>query len=224
MPINSEVSNVSRRRFLTVAGGAAAASSVATGMNLRSARAMADKSISADYPLIIDVSKADHADNPPSYRTESGVDAHTIKKVKKDQTFAWRVQTRNDPNNHYQLAILFANKLTPFVDIKSGKPVYTFYGSEDDEHNGGIGKNAKIDNLTKGSFEYYVAVYDSDTGQLYIDDPTIIIGDGKLAAEADLIAAKGELKKAAAAYPAKSDQIQSIEKSLRDLIEELKKH
>jgi hypothetical protein len=66
-------------------------------------------------------------------------------------------------------------------------------------------------------------VFDRKLTQIYVDDPSIIIGDGLIAAEKNLIKASNELKKAASEYALKRDKIRSIEKQLGLLIDELKK-
>jgi serine/threonine protein kinase len=75
----------------------------------------------------------------------------------------------------------------------------------------------------KEEYDYYVVVFDRKITQLYVDDPSIIIGEGLLAAEKNLIKANRDLERAASEDIAKREKIRAIEKQLRLLIEELKK-
>lgn len=222
MPRNSDASNVTRRWFLALAGGAAAANSLAAGLDPEPTHAAPVAPAVADYPVFVDVSNADSVKNRPKY-TVNGKDATIVDGVLHDQKFSWQVLTKSHPDNKYHLAIIFKNGSTPFE--KNGKPVYVFYGTEQDEGAGGLGIDAKIStSVTFGEeYDYYIVVFDHKIAQLYVDDPSIIIGDGLIAAEKNLIKASRDLERVVSKDAAKREKIRAIEGQLRSLIDELKK-
>jgi|HubBroStandDraft_6_1064221.scaffolds.fasta_scaffold01852_5 hypothetical protein len=223
MPRNPDVSSVSRRLFLALAGGAAAANTLAAGFDPEPTQTAPVAPAVADYPVLVDVRTADSVKNRPKYTVRQN-DATIVDGVLIGQKFSWQVWTKSHPDNKYHLAVIFKNGLTPFVDANS-QPKYAFYGTEQDEGTGGLGIDAKIGpKVTPGEeYDYYVVVFDRKLTQIYVDDPSIIIGDGLIAAEKNLIKASNELKKAASEYALKRDKIRSIEKQLGLLIDELKK-
>jgi hypothetical protein len=130
----------------------------------------------------------------------------------------------------HHLAVMFVGD-TPFVDNKDQQhKVWAFHGSDMDEANDGIGKDASISSKLKegDSFEFLIGIWDEDdTSKIksFTVDPTIIIGKGGsgiASAIAKLSAADGLLMKAAEAYPPKSDEIKSIEDRVTTLIAQLK--
>jgi hypothetical protein len=224
MPRNPDVLDVSRRWFLALAGGAAAANSLAAGLDPELTQAARATPAIADYPVTVDVRNADNVNNPPKYTTPKLNDAGSVAGVSPGEKFSWRVWTKSHPDNQYHLAVVFKDGSTPFVDANK-KPVYVFYGTEQDEGVGGLGINAKIGpGVSKGDeYDYYVVVFDRKLAQIYVNDPSIIIGDALFAAEKNLIKAHKELNKAASEFAAKREKIRDIEKQLGFLIDELKK-
>jgi hypothetical protein len=226
MPRNSDVSNLSRRWFLAVAGGAAAANAFAARTDSELTQAALAPPPVADYPVKIDVRNADNLNKHPKYSTPKLSNASTVSGVSAGEKFSWRAQTKYDPSNQYHLAIIFKNGSTPFVDARTGTvPIPAFYGTENDEAAGGLGINAKISqSVTDGDeFDYYVVVFDHKLNQIYIDDPVIIIGDEQLVAERKLIKAEKELKTISLSNPADNEQLQKIEDDLGKLVAKLKK-
>lgn len=213
MPRNSDASNVSRRQFLTVAGTLAATGHLFVGKASSAVPATTARRTKANHVVTIDVTK-----KPIAYSTPELPDASTLP-VSATEVVTWKANT---PGSKHHLALLFYPD-TPFID-KNGDPVFAFHGSENEEGNG-IGINASIDPKASGWYDYCVAVWDESKMKTYTDDPTIIIGDGKLsakAARAKLIAAQKELKRVAQTYPPVSEQIKSIESELQKIIDELK--
>ena len=208
MALNADSSNVNRRRFLVVSG-AAAASSLALGSSLGSTQALATAPV--DPLVTIDITKS-----PISY-TVSGNNAYRLA-VKGGDTVNWKATTTG-PKHH--LAILFV-KETPFSLNK--QPVYAFHGSEIDEAGAGIG--GSIDANASGTYEYYVAVFDSATNLTYTDDPKIMVGSGNLTVDAELkelILLHSELEDVAArSDPTLRKKIESIDEKLEKLIDKLK--
>jgi hypothetical protein len=212
MAINSEVSNASRRRFLTVAG-AAATCYIVVGKASSAEAARTHPRTKPDFVVTIDVTK-----NPIAYTLADSSDASELH-VSAGKVVTWKSIT---PGSKHHLALVFYPD-TPFID-KNNNPVFAFHGSESDEGNG-IGINASIDPNASGWYDYCVAVWDESKSRTYTDDPTIMIGDGKLttkAARAKLIAVEKELKKVAQYYPPASEQLKSIGTELQNIIHELK--
>src|SRR5580658_1680840 len=158
MSKNIEAVNVTRRRFLAVAGSVAATSSLVHGEDSTLFAAPPPSTPVADYPVTIDVSDP----NNIKYSTPTQGDASILDKVTTGQTFTWTVK----PLSKFHLAILFP--ITPFS-------VHGFMGSQDDAGQGKIG--GKI-TATVGDYKYWVVVHDDATGKTYIHDPKIIVGRG----------------------------------------------
>lgn len=210
MSRGSDVSNVSRRQFLAVAGTVGAASSVALGE--ASSFAPAPPPAPVRHPVTIDVTTT----NRISYVDGSGHNVYRLT-VKAGDGVTWKAKTTG---TKHHVTILFL-KDTPLIDANN-KPVYAVHGSEGDEAGSGIG--GMIDPGASGAYEYYVAVFDNDTGLTYTDDPKIIVGGGGTRdTRTELIEAAGELKQAAlSSPPAQREKIESIENRLEELIDQLK--
>jgi hypothetical protein len=218
MSRNKDVSNISRRRFLEVAGSMAVAGRAAVAKDASSAPASPPPP-TADYSVTVEVTNTNL--KPIKYHTPSQNDASIIKNVAKNQTFTWAVKTLSSGN--YRLTILFLNA-TPFVDAH-GNPVYAFGGSESEGGQGKIG--GKIaPTVPDGTYKYYVAIFDDTTGVTYTDDPKIIVGGGREdEAKRRIALALDDLKDAYAGLsgrPKVQKQIQSIEHDLDHVIDELK--
>jgi hypothetical protein len=212
MSENSVTSRVSRRRFLTVAGTVAAASSLGSGTASAVAQQAPTPPISVDYPVTIDVA----ADNTLSYKV-GGKSADPLN-INANQTVTWKVN-----GTKYHLTILFKKKKTPLVD-PNGKPLNAVHGSEQDE--GTLKVGGKIGGGAKGhSYKYAVAVFDDVTNETYSDDPKIIVGTGLEDAKEELASALDEVKEAEVALsdrPKQREQAKSIENQLEHLIADLK--
>jgi hypothetical protein len=208
MSRNFDAGNVNRRQFLAAAGTVAAASSFALGQDSDPAQT-SHPLTAADYVVTIDVTttpisyKAQDAQGNVVNMPNNGLMVSPKDKVR------WKVHTRH---NHHHLTIGFFNTpTTPLVDA-SGYPLYSVSGSEADEATNKIG--GMIDLNATGTYKYSVRGKDDDPqGMPFADDPTIIVGH--LSARAMLIEAQGELKQV-------KDQIESIEKQLGAVIDELK--
>jgi len=224
MSKNTEVSNVSRRLFLTVAGGAAAANSFAVGEAVSSA-VNPLPSNPTNYLVTIDVST-----NPISYSYTDGSGKHRANRltVSGNDTIAWNVTTPpySAGRPKYHITILCV-KETPLVDKKhNNNPLFEIHGSEIEANAGTV--MANIDTDASGSYEYYVAVTDDNTGQTYTDDPKIIVGgkgtyeQGELIKNANhLIAEAHKLEDAAGSNRGLKEKIQSIEKDLEEVVQKL---
>jgi hypothetical protein len=208
MSRNFDAGNVNRRQFLAAAGTVAAASSFALGQDSDSAQTNHPLT-AADYVVTI------NATNLPtiSYSAKDGqgnvvhMPNNGLMVSPKDKV-RWKVHTRR---NHHHLTIGFFNTpTTPLVDT-SNNPLYSVSGTEADEATNKIG--GMIDPNATGTYKYSVRGKDDDEGTPFTDDPTIIVGH--LSAKAMLIEAQGELKQV-------KDQIESIEKQLGAVIDELK--
>lgn len=211
MSRKSESSNVSRRHFLAVVGSVAAASPFALGKSVSSAQPPPASS-PVDYPITIDITTP----NTFKYSTPTQSDASVLKNVTANQTFTWAVKTPKAGN--YRVTIFFLKK-TPFADVNK-KPVFAFEG---DSGHGGVG--GKISGSPSiGTYKYYVAVFDDESGLTCTDDPKIIVGDGD-DARTEIALALGDLKDADAkltSRPKLQRQIEYVEHKLEHLIDDLK--
>jgi hypothetical protein len=213
MSENSATSRVSRRRFLTVAGTVAAASSLGPGTASALAQPAPTPPISVDYPVTIYLLP----NNKLSYKV-GGNDANPLT-VNANQTVTWKV---NNSGKGYHVTILFKDKKTPLVD-SSGKPLNAVHGSEQDE--GTLKVGGTIGGGAKGhSYKYAVAVFDDANNETYSDDPKIIVGTGLQDAKEELASALDEVKEAEVALasrPKQREQAKSIENQLEHLIADL---
>ena len=224
MSKNTEVSSVSRRLFLAVAGGAAAANSFAVGETVSSAVKPACPKPTS-YAVTIDVRT-----DPFSYSaTDACGNTHKANRhaVTGGDSAAWNVKTplATGATLNYHITI-FCVKETPLVDFNTGtNPVFALHGATAEANAGTV--KAKIDTEASGSYEYYVAITDDNTGITYTDDPKIIVGGGGTYEQAliknanDLIEEAHKLKDAAGSDRALKDRIQSIEKNLGEVVHNL---
>jgi plastocyanin len=198
MPTAIDSSNLTRRRFLAVASTAAAASSMSVGTELGSSQSTP---VQVHYVVTIDVRSGSF-----SYTVSPKGDPHNLE-VNRGDEVKWLVKTSGPKHRGAALFI----KTTPFIDAH-GNPVRPFHWSDTDEtstgYSAGLAQN-------KGTHEYCVAVFDENTGQLYLDDPKIIVGGAALDARAEIIEAEGELKDV-------REKILSIEKKLGNATQKLK--
>jgi hypothetical protein len=206
MSSNADASNVSRRRFLAVAGTVAAASSFAAGGDASSGPApfpFLSPPPRATYPVTIDVSDSSNF----KYSTPTQPDASTLRDVKPGQTFTWVVANVSN----YYLAILFP--ITPFA-------VHAFIGSQDDAIQGKIGGAITA---TDGDYKYWVVVHNYATGKSHTNDPKIIVGKG-FDAEHEIHLALGDLNMAnekLSRKPELQEGIKRVENELKEIIRQL---
>jgi hypothetical protein len=203
MSKNVDAANVTRRRFLAVAGSVAATSSLVPGKDSTLFAAPSPPTPVADYPVAIDVSDPTNI----KYSTPAQGDASTLDKVTTGQTFTWTLK----PLSKFHLAILFPK--TPFS-------VHGFMGSQDDASQGKIG--GKI-TATVGGYKYWVIAHDDATGKTFIHDPKIIVGRG-FDAEDEIDFALDDLKVAdekLSKKPELQERIHAVEKALNDIIHQL---
>jgi len=211
MSTDSDASSVSRRQFLAVASGAAAAGSISVGKVLASPPPPPPP---VSYTVTIDVSSGS-----PSYSVSPTGNPRRLY-VKDGDTVKWKATTRAA---HHRLTILFV-KETPFIDVKSKRPVYAFHGNEADEGGVGIGGTATLDPIASGAYEYSVAVFDDDNVLLtYTDDPKIIVGSGNIVTPSEVEVLTGVLQelKGLKTPPDQREKIKSIEEELKELINKL---
>jgi hypothetical protein len=197
---NSDVTNVTRRRFLTVAGTVAATSSFSVGK---------DSSLSQTVPAPTPVKylvTIDVRSGSISYSVSPTIDPH-IMKVNVNDEITWQVKSAGSHPKHHAAVLFIAT--TPFLDT-NGQPATTFQWSDSDDANIGVGGGKT---QTKGTHEYCVAVFDKAKGKLYLDDPKIIVG-GTVDAKGQIVEAESELRAVRA-------KIESIENALRTAIPKL---
>lgn len=222
---HSEVSNVSRRRFLAVAGGVAAANSFAKGEALGSP-------VPPPPPPTTNLVTIDITTNPLSYSytiMNGGGTAHKANRLKVNglDTVKWNVKTSVTTGYKYHVTILCVRE-TPLADTNNN-PVFAIQGSEVEADAGKV--MAKIDTDATGTYEYYVAVTDDKTGKTYTDDPKIIVGGSgtfeqkkELIRDAhQLIGEAHKLEDAAGSNHVLREKIESIEKELGGVLDELER-
>jgi hypothetical protein len=216
MSRNSDVSNVSRREFLAVAGGVAATGYLTIGKDSTLAQAPCPGTVTS-HPVTM---TPDPAKKTIKYTTPPSNDASTLC-VNPQDTVTWAAKTSG---RKHQSVIMFSPN-TPFVDKTSGEMVYSFYGSESDEP---IGGNVIVSPYASGDYKYNVLIFDQMNNKTYPDDPKIIVGGSGPAATAELSAALLELKKAKALLSRKpntekqAEHIESIVNELAMIRKELK--
>jgi hypothetical protein len=157
MSENSE-GDVSRRRFLAVAGSVAAASSFAAGKDSQPTKATPASKL---HKVTI------HATGEKlSYTTPDNPDASTLCVIKGDE-IKWQIKS-SGTKHHGAISFPGTN---PFSD----KPIPPFEWTETDE----VAKKFPGGFATKlNEHKYDVAVFDVEKSKLYIDDPKIIVGTG----------------------------------------------
>jgi plastocyanin len=202
MPSKTEALHLTRREFVAGAGSV----------------------VTSGFMIVVDNSIASvHSPRPPATHTvimdvRSGSIQYNDKdlSVSKGDVVHWQAKTRG---SKHHLSVIFS-PTTPFTD--NHNPVYGFYGSQDDENHGGIGKNASIDTNASGTYKYWVLVGDDDNGGIFPDDPKIIVGGGNPAL-ADLLAAKEYLERAVISDPSLKDRLAPLEEKLFQVISSLTK-
>ena len=197
MPKNSDASNVSRRRFLTVAGSVAAASSLARGNDVGSAQPPPTTVTPVHYLVTMNVTSsgpilytAENKDtSTPVSMTNNSLTVNNGDEVK------WQAITVG-PNAKYRAHIRFPTT-TPFA-------VQEFKWSENG-FGGGTTQNV-------GTHYYCVGIFDKVKQEIYADDPRIIVGG--TGATAEVAQAKRELTEV-------QEKIGSVEDILKKAIEKL---
>jgi hypothetical protein len=212
MSTDSDASSVSRRQFLAVASGAAAAGSMSVGNVLASPPPPSTPNPPTNYLVTVDVTT-----RPISYTIPGPSPTAPRKrvyrlKVSSNDTVTWEAKT-NGPK--HRVTVLFL-KETPLIDTgNNNQPLYAVHGSESQPALAG-----KVDADASGIFEYSVAVFDDNAGGLtYTDDPKIIVGSGNSITLTDVLQEVEALK------PTSSDQkkiVEDIEGKLHRLIEDSK--
>jgi hypothetical protein len=209
MSTDSDASSVSRRQFLAVASGVAAAGSISVGKVLASPPAPTPPPPPADYPVTVDVTK-----NPISY-TANGHNAYRLR-PKVGKTITWAAKTSGA---QHRLTVLFV-KETPLIDANNN-PLYAVHSSDSDP-----GVVGTIDPDASGTYEYYVAVFDDVTHSTYTDDPKIIVGSGNIVTpaelEPELNEVLGKVKELTSSRADQRKKVEAIEDKLEALIKELK--
>ena len=197
MSYNFDVSNVSRRRFLAVAGSVAAASSLAVGSDVEAGQPLPVPVTAVRYLVTIDVT------NDPILYTAQNKDTMTAVPmpnncltVNKGDEVKWQAKTAG-PNAKHRAHIHFTTT-TAFA-------VQDFKWSE-----GGFGGGTT---QNSGTHYYCVGVFDKVKQEVYADDPKIIVG-GTFDAKAEIVEAESELREV-------KEKIGSIENLLRTAVEKL---
>jgi hypothetical protein len=213
MSRNSDTTNVSRREFLAAAGTIAATNSFAV-------RKITNPDPNSPPPPASYVVTIDATTTPISYRfpDSTGV-AHNANRMKVNASdkVAWIAKTPS-PNHH--AVTLFFLKETPLVDATANnKPIYALYWTESQESPSGIG--GTIDPDGSGTYECYVAVVDTKTNQIYIDDPKMIVGSGNFELMVELSQEVKKLGPVANECPSQSKDIRRIQENLQGIISKL---
>jgi hypothetical protein len=197
MSKNSDASNVSRRRFLAVAGTVAAASSLAAGNNVESVQASPERATAFHYRVTIDVTK-----NPICYTAKNQDTLANVPMPNNSITVnvgdevKWQAITSGTHPRH-RATIRFTTP-SPF-----NAPEFKW---SENGFGGGVTQ-------TPGNFYYCVGVFDQLKGEVYADDPKIIVG-GPVTAKAKVEEAVSELREV-------RGQVESIEDLLRKTIPQL---
>jgi hypothetical protein len=198
MSTNSDASNVSRRRFLAVAGSVAATSSFVLGKDSNSGQPNpTPRPPPVHYLVTIDVTS-----DPISYTAENTDTSTSVSMpnnsltVNNGDEVKWQAKTAG-PNAKHRADIRFTTT-TPFA-------VREFKWSENG-FGGGVTQNV-------GTHYYCVGVFDKVKQEVYADDPKIIVG-GTLDAKKEVVEAESELKEV-------KEKIESVESLLRKAIEKL---
>jgi hypothetical protein len=191
------VANVSRRRFLAVAGSVAATSSFVVGERSNSGADPTPLPPLVHYLVTIDVTS-----DPISYTAENTDTSTSVSmpnnslRVNNGDEVKWQAKTAG-PNAKHRADIRFTTT-TPFA-VKEFKWSENGFG-------GGITQNA-------GTHYYCVGVFDKVKQEVYADDPKIIVG-GTSDARAKVVEAETELREV-------KEKIGSIENLLRKAVETL---
>jgi len=195
MSRNSDASNVSRRHFLAVAGSVAAATSLAVGKDAGSSQT-SPALVPVHYVVIIHVTSGSISYSAQNTDTAQDVPMpNNCLTVNKGDEVKWKADT--GPRGKYRATVRFTTT-SPFS-------VSEFKWSEN-HHEGG-------NTLTAGTYYYCVGVFDKVKGEIYADDPKIIVG-GTFDAKAEVEEAQRELKEV-------KEKIGSIEGVLSQAIDKL---
>ncbi len=198
MSKNSDASNVSRRKFLAVAGTVAAANSLAVGKDVGSAQTTTQSTPVSLVHYLVTITVANNSISYYALNKDTGQAVsmpNNSLTVNPGDEVKWKAITPG-PNRH-RASVRFTTT-TPFT-------VKEFKWSENQTGGGN----------TQGgpaSHYYLVAVFDKDTQEVYSDDPKIIVGGAFVKAE--IIEAESELQ-------AVKEKIESIDALLNKAIEQL---
>jgi hypothetical protein len=197
MSRNKDVSNISRRRFLAVAGSVAATSSLAVGKDSSLTQPVPAPPPPVHYLVTI------HVKNDKICYTAKNMDTHldvpmpnNDLTVYKGDEVKWEADTPG-PNARHRGHVYF--KTSPFAG-------HDFRWSENRSDGGKT--------LTAGTYYYCVAIFDKVKQEAYADDPKIIVGGAANATE--------EVEKAETELSEVREKIESIESMLKEAIEKLK--
>lgn len=204
MPTDPNASDVTRRRFLAVAGSAVASSVVLANAG-ETAEALPLPTNPNTYTITV------HADVPNKKLKYEAKDANG--KVQADPLYVdvgdsviWVVKSHGQKHN---ATISFKQGTTPFNQAD-------FDWNEQDEASAS-GKNSGTIKVGDDiCYPYSIAVFDPDLNLVYVDDPTIIVGGDGIEASAKIMHARTELE-------AVTSKIQSIEKTLTKAVDQLNK-
>ncbi len=195
MSRNRDVSNLSRRRFIAVAGSVAATSSFAVGRDSSLTQPVPAPPPPVHYLVTIHVVNDKISYTAQNRDTGGGVPMpHNDLTVNKGDEVKWEADTLG-PNPKHRGHVHF--KSSPFAG-------QDFRWSE----NGSDGGNT----LSVGKYYYCVAIFDKVKQEVYADDPKIIVGG--TAAE--------EVEKARTELSEVKEEIESIESMLKEAIQKLK--
>src|SRR5258708_18307 len=197
MSNNSDASNVSRRKFLAVAGTVAAASSLAAGKDVQSAQTSAAPVPPVHYLVTINVTT-----DPISYcarnkdtQTDVPMPNNSLT-VNPGDEVKWQAKTTGHKPQH-RAGIRFTTA-TPFAAKE-------FKWSENQSEGGNTQK--------AGTYYYCVGVFDKVKQEIYFDDPKIIVGGG-LNVKSQIVEPESELSEV-------KEKLESIEKLLSKAIKQL---
>lgn len=204
--------DLTRRRFLTVAGTVAAANSVALG---NATEVASPVRVPRAWPVTMDAREKPISYTTPNPTGTGTINVSSLDVIPKDKV-TWVAKTKGA---HHNWAILFL-KETPLVDANNNA-MYAVFGSEADE---GKGLGGTIGDKASGPYEYYVAVIDRDSLETYTADPKIIVGGGggPMPAGAEKIhAALDEVRALRSSNSKEQKQIESVQKDLEQALKEL---
>ena len=199
MSINSDVSTVSRRRFLAAAGSMAAASSFAVGKDVGSPQTSPGV-VPVHYLVTIHVDVTSGSISYCAQNTDTGQDVpmpNNDLTVNMGDEVKWQADT--GPHGKHRANVRFT-KTSPFSKSE-------FKWSENQTGGG------RITTLITDTYYYCVGVFDVNRQEIYADDPRIIVG-GTFDAKAEIEEARRELREV-------KEKITSIDGVLSQAIDKL---
>ena len=200
MSTNSDVSNVSRRRFLAVAGSVAATSSFAAG----NASGLTQSPPPAPDHYLVTIHVRNGAVSYSAKNVGTGLDVSMPNNeltVKIGDEVKWQADTLGAHPKHRGHVHFATGTGTPGTPFARSDFRWSENGTDGDY------------TIQKGDYYYCVAIFDHGVSEVYADDPKIIVGGALIA--------KTEVEEAERALREVKERIGAIENTLKDAIKRL---